>query len=347
MPGRHGARGTLRGPRAPFFLRAAETGAPFASAMDLNALRLFVDIVDAGNLSAAARKLKMTRANVSYHLKALEEELGVQLLRRTTRHVEPTPVGAGLYEHGRNILGEVAAANALISNMGKSLQGHVRLSVPTGLGHALLSPLLVQFKQRYPDITLDVVFDNRIHNLVSEDVEVALRIISTPPDSVVATEIGEVDWVVCAAPSYLAGKVAPTVLGDLTAHAIVCASPIGQKLKASGTRAGGGDTREQVVLAPTLSSENFAFLKDAVVSGLGIGIFPLYAIGPELEQGALQPLLGDYRISVFGSKLYMLTMPNRYQTMATRYLLTFLKAELQAIWPRVRAARAYSENTKD
>ncbi|MGO4610849.1 LysR substrate-binding domain-containing protein, partial [Variovorax sp. 2RAF20] len=90
-----------------------------------------------------------------------------------------------------------------------------------------------------------------------------------------------------------------------------------QKLKASGTRAGSGDTREQVVLAPTLSSENFAFLKDAVVSGLGIGIFPLYAIGPELEQGALQPLLGDYRISVFGSKLYMLTMPNRYQTMAT------------------------------
>lgn len=311
--------------------------------MDLNALRLFVDIVDAGNLSAAARKLKMTRANVSYHLKALEEELGVQLLRRTTRHVEPTPVGAGLYEHGRNILGEVAAANALISSMGKSLQGHVRLSVPTGLGHSLLSPLLVQFKQRYPDITLDVVFDNRIHNLVSEDVEVALRIISTPPDSVVATEIGEVDWVVCAAPSYLAGRQAPAALADLTGHAIVCASPIGQKLKASGTR--GDGPREQVVLAPTLSSENFAFLKDAVVGGLGIGIFPMYAVGAELLEGSLVPLLDDYRISVFGSKLYLLTMPNRYQTMATRYLLTFLKTELQAIWPRIGDARAYIDRT--
>jgi len=317
--------------------------------MDLNALRLFVDIVDAGNLSAAARKLKMTRANVSYHLKALEEELGVQLLRRTTRHVEPTPVGAGLYEHGRNILGEVAAANALISSMGKSLQGHVRLSVPTGLGHAMLSPLLVQFKQRYPDITLDVVFDNRIHNLVSEDVEVALRIISTPPDSVVATEIGVVDWVVCAAPSYLAGRTAPGVLADLTGHSIVCASPIGQKLKASGTRedSNGGGEREQVVLEPTLSSENFAFLKDAVVSGLGIGIFPLYAVGHDLDAGTLVPLLANYRISVFGSRLYMLTMPNRYQTMATRYLLTFLKTELQAIWPRMRAGSAYSENTQD
>lgn len=302
--------------------------------MDLNALRLFVDIVDAGNLSAAARKLKMTRANVSYRLKALEEELGVQLLRRTTRHVEPTPVGAGLYEHGRNILAEVAAADALISNMGKTLQGHVRLSVPTGLGHALLSPLLVQFKHRYPDITLDVVFDNRIHNLVSEDVEVALRIISTPPDSVVATEIGVVDWVVCASPAYLAAHRAPQSLADLQRHAIVCASPVGQKLKAFGTR-GGEDEREQVALEPTLSSENFAFLKEAVLGDVGIGIFPLYAIGRELAAGLLRPVLRDYRISVFGSRLFMLTLPNRYQTMATRCLLTFLKGELQAIWPRL------------
>ncbi|WP_041681892.1 MULTISPECIES: LysR family transcriptional regulator [Cupriavidus] len=309
--------------------------------MDLNALRLFVDIVDAGNLSAAARKLKMTRANVSYRLKALEEELGVQLLRRTTRHVEPTPIGAGLYEHGRNILGEVAAANALISNMGKSLQGHVRLSVPTGLGHTLLSPLLVLFKQRYPDITLDVMFDNRVHNLVSEDVDVALRIISTPPDSVIATEIGEVDWIVCASPGYLAAHPAPKALTGLQGHAIVCASPEGQKLKASGTRLDGDEghdakeAREQVVLEPTLTSENFAFLKESVLADLGIGILPIYAIGAELESGALVSLLSDYRISVFGSRLYMLTMPNRYQTLATRYLLNFLKTELQAVWPRL------------
>jgi hypothetical protein len=71
----------------------------------------------------------------------------------------------------------------------------------------------------------------------------------------------------------------------------------------------------------------------------------MYAIGDELSQGTLVPLLDGYRISVFGSKLYLLTMPNRYQTMATRYLLTFLKTELQAIWPRMRDARAYIEKT--
>jgi DNA-binding transcriptional LysR family regulator len=316
--------------------------------MDLNALRLFVDIVDAGNLSAAARKLKMTRANVSYHLKALEEELGVQLLRRTTRHVEPTPVGAGLYEHGKNILGEVAAANALISSMGKSLQGHAAVGTHRAGSHddlaaagalqAALSRYHARRRVRQPHP------QPRLRGCGS-----GMRIISTPPDSVVATEIGGVDWLLCAAPSYLAGRTPPAQLADLTTHAIVCASPIGQKLKVSGTRDGTAE-REQVVLEPTLSSENFAFLKEAVVGGLGIGIFPLYAVDKELASGALESLLGDYQISAFGSKLYMLTMPNRYQTMATRYLLTFLRTELQAIWPRIRAGgadSAYSENTQD
>ncbi|MDR0259779.1 MAG: LysR family transcriptional regulator, partial [Comamonas sp.] len=77
--------------------------------MDLNALTLLVEIVDSGNLSQAARKLKMTRANVSYHLNQLEKSLGVQLVQRTTRRVEPTEVGLRLYEHGRNICNELAA----------------------------------------------------------------------------------------------------------------------------------------------------------------------------------------------------------------------------------------------
>ena len=90
-----------------------------------------------------------------------------------------------------------------------------------------------------------------------------------------------------------------------------------------------------MVLEPTLSSDNFGFLKEGVVAGLGIGITPIYAIGEELASGGLVQLLPDYRISVFGSRLYMLTMPNRYQTLATRYLLNFLKTELQAVWPRL------------
>ena len=102
--------------------------------MDLASLTLLVDIIDAGNLSQAARKLKMTRANVSYHLKQLEKSVGLQLVRRTTRRVEPTEVGLRLYAHGRSIQNEMQAARETITTLGQGLQGRVGLSVPSGYG---------------------------------------------------------------------------------------------------------------------------------------------------------------------------------------------------------------------
>jgi molybdenum-dependent DNA-binding transcriptional regulator ModE len=102
--------------------------------MDLNALKLFVEIVDSGSLSAAARRLHTSRSNVSQRLKIFERAIGVQLLRRSTRHTEPTQVGYALYEHGSKVIRELAGAAAAVATLGKSLHGHLRISVPTILG---------------------------------------------------------------------------------------------------------------------------------------------------------------------------------------------------------------------
>ena len=179
---------------------------------------------------------------------------------------------------------------------------------------------------------LDVVFDNRIHNLVSGGRGSGLAHHLDPTGFGGGHRIGAVDWVVCASPGYADAHPAPHVLADLQAHAIVCASPVGQKLKAFGVRGDGGAAARSG-MEPTLSSENFAFLKGGGGGGPGHRHLPLYAIGAELADGALRPLLPGYRVSVFGNRLYMLTMPNRYQTLATRYLMNFLKSELQAVWP--------------
>jgi DNA-binding transcriptional LysR family regulator len=129
--------------------------------MDPASLTLLVEIIEAGNLSKAARKLKMTRANVSYHLHQLERAVGLQLVRRTTRRVEPTEVGLRLYQHGLNIQNELLAANESVTALGRSLQGRVRLSVPSGYGQMVMSHWLVDFKRLYPGIVLDVTFENR------------------------------------------------------------------------------------------------------------------------------------------------------------------------------------------
>ena len=149
--------------------------------MDSNALALFVDIVEAGNLSLAARNMKMSRANVSYHLNHLEKSVGLQLMRRTTRRVELTDVGQRLYQHGRVIRDELMAARETVATFGKGLHGSVRLSLPTGFGHLVMSGWLIEFKRLYPDIALDLLFDNRVDDLLRDEVDVAVRVMSEPP----------------------------------------------------------------------------------------------------------------------------------------------------------------------
>ena len=157
--------------------------------VDFGSLILLVDIIDAGNLSKAASKLKMTRANVSYHLRQLEKALGAELIRRTSRRMEPTELGWRLYEHGRTIRNEMASANETVTNLGQGLQGRVGISVPSGYGHIVMMPWLIEFKRLYPGVVMDVVFENRIDHL-RDDVDIAIRILPQPPESMVAKDLG-------------------------------------------------------------------------------------------------------------------------------------------------------------
>ncbi len=180
--------------------------------MDINSLTLLVEILDAGNLSEAARRLKMTRANVSYHLNQLERSIGQQLVRRTTRRAEATEVGLRLYEHGKTIRNELLAARESIATLGQSLQGRVRLSVPSGYGQLVMSHWLLDFKRQYPGIVLDVVFENRVEDLIRDEVDIAVRVISEPPQNLVAREMGSMHYVVCASRAYAEANGMPADL---------------------------------------------------------------------------------------------------------------------------------------
>lgn len=130
--------------------------------MNAQSLALFVDVADAGNLSLAARNLTTSRANISYHLRQLETSVGFELLRRKTRRVQLTEVGQRLYQHGRAILDEVMAAHESVAMLGNGMHESVRLSVPMGFGQLVMSPWLIEFKRRYPDVALDLRFENHI-----------------------------------------------------------------------------------------------------------------------------------------------------------------------------------------
>jgi DNA-binding transcriptional LysR family regulator len=295
--------------------------------MDSNALVLFVDIVEAGNLSLAARHLNMSRANISYHLSQLERSVGLQLMRRTTRRVELTEAGQRLYRHGRVIRDEVTAARESVAMLGKSPHGQVRLSLPTGFGHMVMSGWLIEFKQQYPDIALDVLFDNRVDDLLRDEVDVAVRVMSDPPQQMVATELASVRYVVCASAEHARTHPLPSTLEDLARCPLITSAVTGRELRVAAYQ---GEMRQELTLRPTLASENFQFLREAILAGLGTGLVPDYVVGPDVASGRVLTTLNEWRLSVFGTRMFLLRMPDRYQTMAPRTLIDFIVQKARA-----------------
>ncbi|MFD0669665.1 LysR family transcriptional regulator [Ramlibacter sp. MAHUQ-53] len=291
--------------------------------MDASSLTLLVEILDAGNLSEAARRLKMTRANVSYHLAQLEKRVGAQLLRRTSRQVEPTELGRRLYEHGRVMRDEIRAAQETISTLGTGLGGRVGLSMPSGYGQMVMSPWLIEFKRAYPRIVLEARFENRVDDLIRDDVDIAIRILHEPPQNLIARELGPVRYVLCAARAYAQAHGRPQALGDLRQVPLIT-SPGGQReLRLRSTREAAS---EEVVLEPALTSEHYPFLEQAIRAGLGWGLVPDYVVREGLASGDIVRALEDHTLRMFGPRMYLMYLPNRYQTRAVRTCIDFLLA---------------------
>ena len=289
--------------------------------MDPHALMLLVEIIDAGSFSQAARNLRVSRANVSYRLAQLEKSVGVQLLRRTTRRLEPTEVGLRLYEHGRTIHGELLSAEESVSSLAGSLQGRLRVSVPSGYGQIVMSHWLIEFKRLYPNVMLELLFENRVDDLLVNEVDIAIRVMSEPPLALVARRLGEVRYVACASRGYAETRGMPQTLDDLSKSPLITSNVIGRSLRLAAYR---GDVREEVYLRPSMVSENFIFLREAILADLGVGLVPDYVVQQDVAQGNVRLCLNDWRLSIFGTHMYLLYMSNRHHTLAASTFIEFI-----------------------
>lgn len=296
--------------------------------MDLNALGLLVDIIEAGNLSRAARQLGMSRANVSKRLNHFERQLGSELLKRSTRQIEPTELGRQLYAHGRAIRQELMAANESVQSLGKRLSGTVRLSVPSGFGQHTMSAWFIEFMTLYPAITLNVIFDNDIEDLIKGAVDFSVRVMGDTPANAVACSLGDVEYVACATPQLMRDHDRPQTLEDLMDLPLITSDLTGQKLKSAG-RAGAASGQRQI--RPRLMSANFFFLRDAILQGLGVGLVPQYMVAQDLAAGTLIRLpLPPRDLAFLRTTMYLLYMPARYQTRAVTTLIAFLRDKAAA-----------------
>ncbi|WP_420991850.1 LysR family transcriptional regulator [Cupriavidus sp. 30B13] len=308
--------------------------------LDLNLIRLFVTLVESKTLTAAAERGGMTRSNVSRRLKALEQHMGAQLMRRTTRHVELTEAGRLLYAHGVRMLDELQAAGTSIDSLGQTVRGDVRIRLPTGLGHLYMAQVLLEFARQYPAISLRVLINDYIGDLVSAEVDVALKITSQPPEDHVARRICAVGWCLCASPAFLARHGPVTSAAALASRDLIAPASLGRRFELKLKTA---DTPLMLRVAPRIQSGDYPFLVEAVMGGLGVALLPRYAVWRQIARGELAEVLPGYEPEGVGDSVYMLTAPNRFPTLATRTLMDFMRARLESeagSW----AGRAEGEN---
>ncbi|MBP0594965.1 LysR family transcriptional regulator [Paraburkholderia sp. LEh10] len=298
--------------------------------MDLNLIGLFVEIVDSRSLSAAARKLGMTRANISQRLKLLERETGAQLLRRSTRSFELTQAGHTLYDCGQRMLEDLSTARASIDSLGQTLSGRVRISVPTGFGRMFIGSRLLEFARMYPGITLNVTFNNRIEDLIAAEVDVALRITATPPLDYVARNICSIDWNLYAAAGYMEKHGPIDCPEDLESQTLVASPYPGRRVTMKLMHREDEADVHMITMQPALQSQDYPFLTDAVCQGMGIGLLPAYV--PHAPTScALLRILPQYRVVGMQNTLYIVTLPNRFPSPATQALIDYLRAEILAL----------------
>ena len=181
-------------------------------------LRTFVRVADLGSFSRAAGDLERSRALVSQQVAALERRLGARLLNRTTRRVGLTGEGVEYLERARRILAEFEAADEAVMLTRERPQGRLRVDVPTAFGRHLLIPALPTFTRQYPQLSLEVQLNNRVVDLVAEEVDVALRVGKIGQAGLVARRIATMRLVTCASPGYLAKAGLPRSVEALREH---------------------------------------------------------------------------------------------------------------------------------
>ena len=186
---------------------------------DLTDIVVFVRVVEAKSFTAAAERLGIAKSVVSKYVTRLEERLGARLLNRTTRRLSLTEAGAALYERSRLALEEIAETERCVGIVQAAPRGTLKLNAPMSFGILHLGPALPEFLMRYPEITLDVSYNDRFVDVIEEGYDVTLRIISALPDStLVARSLTPVHFVVCAAPRYLERAGVPETPEDLMRH---------------------------------------------------------------------------------------------------------------------------------
>ncbi len=272
----------------------------------LEDVRAYCAVFELGSISAAARQLGTTKGGLSRRVSRLEERLGVKLLARTPRAVSPTEEGAAFYAKAQDALTLLDEAADGARKSQSEPRGNLRVTAPIDFGVDVLPPLIVEFREQYPQVTVELIVSDSMLDLAAQRIDLALRatVEDLPDTNYRASLVTAFPIALYASPGYLAGRDVPREVGDLVTHDIVVTGGSGgaQELKLTAERGRG----ESVTVRPVIRAGNFASACRMVQARGGIGALPEVVAAGGVDAGSLVRVLPEWIVA--RAKLHAITV---------------------------------------
>lgn len=292
----------------------------------LAAMTTFVRVVEAGSLSGAARAMRLSLTSVSRQIAALEAHYGAELLRRTTRRLALTDAGRLVHDRATRVIAELKEIEAALAPGQREVAGRLRVAAPQLMGRLLITPLLPEFLQRYPALSLDLLLADRAVDMIGDEVDVALRIGRLHDSTAIIRKLGEISMIVCAAPDYLARRGTPLAPVDLTTHDCLVFSDLPGA--ATWRFRSAGDREAAIEIKSRLRINSLDALVTAARDGTGLVRVPSWQVDDELASGRLQRVLQEFELAP--SAVQLVFPPRQQSAPSTRAFVDFVTERWRA-----------------
>ena len=293
--------------------------------MDTDNLRLFVMAAERLNISAAGRELGLAPAVASARLAKLEQELGAELLRRTTRKVSLSLEGSDFLSYAREILAQAEAAKAVLGGSGAGPKGTLRFAAPSSFAQLHIMPLLPAFHAAYPDLTLDLRLSDTRFDAIEGSFDLALRSAPLTDSSLKGRKLADDARILCASPGYLAAQGTPATPADLAGHRFIAWSNLEPRELIN--RAGDTAALDPAGMVCRAIVDDGDAQREATVTGAGLSINSLWSVAHEIAAGRLVRVLPEWKMND-RSVLWLVYPRSNVLTPKTRIFMDFLIGHL-------------------
>jgi DNA-binding transcriptional LysR family regulator len=294
--------------------------------VNLNRLLVFVTAVEAGSLTAAAKRLGIAKTMASAHMQRLEAEVGASLLLRTTRRLSLTEAGETFFRASRDILRAADAAVQAAASNSAEPRGTLRMTSTVDYSAEVLAPVAVALRRRYPDLKIELLAVDRMVDLVAEGIDVAIRVGELADSGYRATRIAAFTECLVASPRLLDEQRLPAQPKDLAAFPFIALSVLAQP--ASWLFRGPERRTQRVRLTPALQFNTADAVRRAALAGGGLAVLPDFAVAADLQAGRLQAVLPRWRLRTAG--IHAVYPAARHVPQKVRVLIEALKAHVTA-----------------